>query len=70
MLVAVRLQDKCSNTATQGCAYVFEHILIVASTSIKKPAQFCWYSSVDETTLFGGYVELAGFKVRMADHSD
>ena len=32
-----------------------------------KPAQ---YSSVDEAILFGGYIVLAGLKVRMADHSN
>ena len=32
-----------------------------------KPAQ---YSSVDEAILFGGYMVLAGLKVRMADHSN
>ena len=40
------------------------------ASSYKKPAQFCQYSSVDEAILFGGYMELAGLKVTMADHSN
>ena len=35
-----------------------------------KLAQFCQCSSVDEAILFGGYMELAGLKVRMAGHSN
>ena len=40
------------------------------ASSYKKLAQFCQYSSVNEAILFGGYMELAGLKVRMADHSN